>query len=194
MKLYLPKLISVAVAAGLLSSASIAVAGHGKMSMGGMSGMSDMQDSVDAMTSDDSDAGGSMGGMSEMMKNMGDMMKMMSEMRQRRDGMDRHGSQGLAHVGDISKFDTDEDGEVSASELEHGLMEELTTFDVDNNGSLSIAEFETLHSARIRKAMVDHFQHLDEDGDGSVTMNEMTAPAKMMMRRHSAAHHAPDPE
>ena len=194
MKLFPPKLISALIAAGLASSASIAVAGHGKMSMGGMSGMSNMQDNAGSMTSDDSDAGGSMDGMSDMMKNMGDMMKMMGEMRQRKGGMGHQSSKGFAHVGDTSKFDTDEDGDVSATELEHGLMEELQTFDADKNGSLSIAEFETLHAARIRKAMVDHFQHLDEDGDGSVTMNEMTAPAKMMMRRHSAAQHAPDPE
>lgn len=194
MKLFPPKLVSALIAAGLVSSASIAVAGHGKMSTGGMSGMSNMKDNAGSMTSGASDAGGSMGDMSDMMKNMGDMMKMMSEMRQRKGGMDHQGSMGFAHVGDISKFDANEDGDVSATELEHGLMEELQTFDADKNGSLSIAEFETLHAARIRKAMVDHFQHLDEDGDGSVTMNEMTAPAKMMMRRHSAAQHAPDPE
>ncbi len=195
MKLNPPKLISVVVAAGLFSSASIAMAGHGKMPMGGMSGMSNMQDSSSGMTSSESDASSSMSGMSEMMKNMSDMMKMMGEMPRRTGGMDRQGFHGAAHVGDITKFDTDENGDISPKELELGLTEELNSFDADKSGSLSRAEFETLHAARIRHAMVDHFQHLDEDGDGEISQNEMKAPAKMMMRRrHSATDHSPDPE
>jgi hypothetical protein len=34
----------------------------------------------------------------------------------------------------------------------------------------------------IREIMVDRFQHLDADGDGSVTSEEMMAPADMMER------------
>jgi Ca2+-binding EF-hand superfamily protein len=58
----------------------------------------------------------------------------------------------------------------------------LTEFDSDGDSTLSIAEFETLHSAMIRETMVDKFQHLDADGDGAVTAEEMTAPAEMMDR------------
>lgn len=39
-----------------------------------------------------------------------------------------------------------------------------------------------LHSRLIRETMVDRFQHLDADGDGQVTRDEMTAPAKKIER------------
>lgn len=188
------KLISAALAVTVMATASIAAAGHGMKSMGGMSGMSDMKTPSGGMAASDGASGGSMGDMSAMMKNMGDMMQMMSGMREKRGAMDHQGFHGSAHVGDVSKFDADGDGDVSPEELQSGLTEELKTFDQDANGALSLAEFETLHAARIRHAMVDHFQHLDEDGDGSVTQSEMTAPAKMMMRAHAAAKPAPDPE
>ena len=58
----------------------------------------------------------------------------------------------------------------------------LTEYDGNGDGSLSIAEFEILHSAMIREAMVDRFQYLDADGDGAVTAEEMTAPATKMER------------
>jgi Ca2+-binding EF-hand superfamily protein len=34
----------------------------------------------------------------------------------------------------------------------------------------------------IREKMVDKFQHLDADGDGKITNDEMTAPSKKMER------------
>lgn len=64
------------------------------------------------------------------------------------------------------------------------VLARLAEFDADSDGSLSLAEFETLHAAMIREAMVDRFQHLDADGDGHITEAEMAAPARRMeMRR-----------
>lgn len=80
------------------------------------------------------------------------------------------------------KFDANGDGAVTPDEMRTQLKAKLTTYDKDGNGSLSIAEFETLHSAMIREMMVDKFQHLDGDGDGAITAQEMTAPADKMAR------------
>ncbi len=82
----------------------------------------------------------------------------------------------------MQKFDTDGDGTVTPDEMRTQLQAKLTEFDSDGDSALSIAEFETLHSAMIREMMVDKFQHLDADGDGTVTAEEMTAPAEMMDR------------
>lgn len=56
-----------------------------------------------------------------------------------------------------------------------GLKTLLQDYDADGNGTLSIAEFEVAHSASIREAMVDRFQKLDNDGDGQITADEITA-------------------
>ena len=121
--------------------------------MGGMDGMMDMMQRMHGnMMSGDMMSGGMMGGMGPM---GGDMMQM---------------------------FDADGDGTVTPDEMRTQLQAKLAEFDSDGDGTLSIAEFETLHSAMIREMMVDRFQHLDADGDGAVTAEEMVAPAEMMER------------
>ncbi len=79
-------------------------------------------------------------------------------------------------------LDADGDGTVTPEEMRSQLQAKLAEYDSDGDGTLSIAEFETLHSAMIREMMVDRFQHLDADGDGAVTAEEMAAPADMMER------------
>jgi len=84
-------------------------------------------------------------------------------------------------------MDADDNGKVSPDEARAGLAKKLAEFDANGDGALSIDEFESLHSAAIREKMVDRFQMLDNDGDGAVSAEEMTAPAermaKMMKRR-----------
>jgi hypothetical protein len=89
---------------------------------------------------------------------------------------------GIMDGGMMQMFDADGDGTVTPEELRTQLQAKLTEYDGNGDGSLSIAEFETLHSAMIREAMVDRFQYLDTDGDGAVTAEEMTAPAIKMER------------
>ena len=84
--------------------------------------------------------------------------------------------------GMMQTLDADGDGTVTPDELRSELQDRLTEFDADESGTLSIDEFEALHSAMIREAMVDRFQALDNDGDGEVTAEEMTAPADRMQR------------
>jgi Ca2+-binding EF-hand superfamily protein len=92
------------------------------------------------------------------------------------------GGMGPMGGGMTQKFDTDGDGTVTPDEMRAQLQAKMTEFDSDGDSALSIAEFEALHSAMIRETMVDRFQHLDADGDGAVTAEEMTAPAEMMDR------------
>lgn len=110
-----------------------------------------------------------------MMGNMGGMMDMMARM---------HGNMMGAGMGGgmMQMFDADGDGTTTPDEMRTQLQTKLTEYDSDGDGSLSIAEFEALHSAMIREMMVDRFQHLDADGDGAVTPEEMAAPADRMER------------
>lgn len=59
----------------------------------------------------------------------------------------------------------------------------LAEFDEDGDDGLSLSEFQALHTAMIREAMVDRFQHLDADGDGQITVDEMGAPVRRMEMR-----------
>ncbi len=74
-------------------------------------------------------------------------------------------------------------GTQSATDSGSKMRARLAEFDADGDGSLSLAEFETLHAAMIRELTVDRFQHLDADGDGRVTADEMGAPARRMEMR-----------
>ncbi|MCS6622353.1 calcium-binding protein [Roseibacterium beibuensis] len=85
-------------------------------------------------------------------------------------------------MGMMADLDADGDGVVTPEEAQSGLGSLLSDYDADGDGTLSIAEFETLHSALIRATMVDRFQHLDADGDGRITAEEMQAPAAQMQR------------
>lgn len=89
---------------------------------------------------------------------------------------------GMMGGGMMQKLDTDGDGTVTPDEMRAQLQAKLTEYDKNADGNLSIAEFEALHSAMIREMMVDKFQHLDADGDGAITSEEMTAHADMMER------------
>ncbi len=114
---------------------------------------------------------------------MGMMTPEMMTMMQRMHAMMGAGMMGVftrADDHDLRAFDTDNDASVSPEELRSGMQAALLAYDADGNGSLSIAEFETLHSAHIREAMVDRFQAFDADGDGQVTEAEITAPADRM--------------
>lgn len=62
------------------------------------------------------------------------------------------------------------------------MMMRMGEYDADHNGSLTMAEFESLHGAMMRETMVDRFQHLDADGDGQITDDEMGAPALRLQR------------
>lgn len=148
-------LAAFALVATVLGGAAYAGSDHGH---GGKSGATAMQ-----------------GGGSGMMGGMDGMMDMMKRM---------HGSMmGGGMMGGMMKmFDADGDGTVTPEEMRSQLQAKLAEYDSDGDGTLSIAEFETLHGAMIREMMVDRFQHLDADGDGAVTAEEMAAPADMMER------------
>lgn len=124
-----------------------------------------------------------------MMGAIGAMMPMMMRMHGQMMGGGMGGSAmtgGMGAMGPMGaimdEFDADQDGTLTADELRAGLTAQLGEYDADGDGTLSLSEFEALHAAMVRPAMVDRFQALDEDGDGQVTGEEMTAPADRFAR------------
>lgn len=95
----------------------------------------------------------------------------------------------------FGEFDADEDGTVTVDEMYAGLEAQLEKFDADGDGTLSLEEFESLHADMIRGNVANRFQALDEDGDGKVTADEITAPADhfaLMQSMHEAGGVADD--
>lgn len=84
--------------------------------------------------------------------------------------------------GMFSRFDSDGDGRMSPGEMREGFAARMEEFDSDGDGSMTLEEFEAFHAAMIRNMVVDHFQALDENGDGRITSDEMSAPADRMER------------
>lgn len=119
--------------------------------------------------------GGNMGGQGEMMQQM---MQMHGQMSGGQGGM--MGGDQMGGIGFMQDFDANGDGNVTPEEARAGLQALLEEFDANGDGTLSISEFESLHSAAIREQMVDGFQMLDNDGDGQITADEMSAPAERM--------------
>ena len=116
---------------------------------------------------------GGVGGMMGSAGGMGSMMQMMQMMKQMHSQM-AGGSGGM--MGGMGGGQMDGMGNMLGMSADgEGLQALLEKYDADGNGTLSIAEFEVAHSASIREAMVDRFQALDNDGDGQITADEITA-------------------
>ncbi|WP_422366279.1 hypothetical protein [Pelagibius sp.] len=79
-------------------------------------------------------------------------------------------------------FDTDENGTVSAAELEAGIAELHIKHDANGDGTLSRDEFVTLYAEATRSFAECPFAMLDANDDGQLSVEEMAFPAQMMAR------------
>jgi len=80
--------------------------------------------------------------------------------------------------------DLNGDGAVSQAEIDQFRQDRLKTYDENKNGKLELSEFEKLWLNSKRDRMVDRFQAFDDDGDGSVTEDEFRSPMGRMITRH----------
>ncbi len=76
----------------------------------------------------------------------------------------------------LKRYDSDQDGKLTQSEIDQGREANLAKFDSNQDGTLSLGEFEVLWLDFMRERMVDRFQDLDADGDSTVTSEEYKEP------------------
>lgn len=94
-------------------------------------------------------------------------------------GMHRgHGPRGMKF---FKQFDANDDGQLTQEEIDGTRSARFADFDGNSDGLLSLQEYESLWLDAMRSRMVDRFQHLDEDGDASVTLLEFQAPFSQMV-------------
>jgi hypothetical protein len=96
-----------------------------------------------------------------------------------------HGPMGMTGMADnpvYQSFDADEDGTVTAAELEAGIAALHTEHDGDGNGALSSDEFAALFAEVTRDMAERPFTMLDANDDGEISAEEMAFPAQMMAR------------
>lgn len=89
-------------------------------------------------------------------------------------GEHRGGRGGPAMFMDLfGQVDADGDGAVTQDEIDAFRTAKIGAADTSGDGALSIEEFETLYREFTRARMVDAFQSLDADGDGTITEAEI---------------------
>jgi Ca2+-binding EF-hand superfamily protein len=94
---------------------------------------------------------------------------------------DRHGARGLDRL--LEAFDANDDGDLTQDEIIDTRKAQLSKFDANGDGVLDISEYEALWLDAMRERMVDRFQAHDDDGDGSVTIEEYTEEFVNLVKR-----------
>ena len=96
-----------------------------------------------------------------------------------RDGKRGHrGGQGNRHGGELmmnlfDEVDADGDGALTQQEIDSYRADRVGAVDASGDGALDLDEFDTLYREFTRPRMVDAFQRLDDDGDGSISESEL---------------------
>lgn len=83
----------------------------------------------------------------------------------------------------IERFDVDEDGTITAAEIEAVNAERVGNYDTDGDNALTLEEFTALWTDTNKERIVREFQQLDPDGDASVTLEEYSERFDKMMSR-----------
>jgi Ca2+-binding EF-hand superfamily protein len=104
-----------------------------------------------------------------------------------RGGFGHHGGQwgggpfggGRAMV--MDQLDANQDGKLTQAEIDEAVRSRLVNADSDGDGKLSLDEFQPLLVEIMRPKIVDGFQFLDNDGDASITQEEIERPLNRIM-------------
>lgn len=121
--------------------------------------------------------------------------------------MGMHGGHHGAMAGAlIARYDANNDGSITRAEIDSGLAKDFKAADGDHNGKVSSAEFkafmETRHAemmakmgkpggaegeghegGMMRHGPMDPVKHLDWNLDGALSIEEMSAPVRLMAMR-----------
>lgn len=87
-----------------------------------------------------------------------------------------------AKTGDLSDFDLDKDGKITKEEVEQSRLKSFADVNKDGTG-VDIKNFESWFWQQHHLMMVRAFQHLDTNGDGKISDDEIKAAADAMFTR-----------
>lgn len=99
------------------------------------------------------------------------------------------GGPGRGHGGGMAleQLDANGDGNISMEEISAERTERFASADANGDGGLTLEEFTSAREAereeRRAERMTKHFERLDADGDGVVTLAEQDAFAEDRMER-----------
>ena len=88
------------------------------------------------------------------------------------------GDRGFGRGGEMFQkimveVDADKNGSVTEDEINTFRAAKVAAADTSKDGVLSLDEFATAYNELMRSRMVDAFQNLDDDGNGSITAAEL---------------------
>lgn len=83
----------------------------------------------------------------------------------------------------MQRLDTNTDGKITMAEITAHREQLHAEHDKDRNNAISLSEFEGIWLAMMRPMMVDKFQMMDDDGDGQITDAEVEKKMTWMMHR-----------
>ena len=81
----------------------------------------------------------------------------------------------------FERFDANQDGKITKSEIDARRKQTIGKHDADKNGNLSLDEFQGVFNEIMRHRMVRMFQRIDRDGDAKVTDKEIASRLDRMM-------------
>jgi hypothetical protein len=88
------------------------------------------------------------------------------------------GGPGAGPMFDFETLDADKDGKVTKAEITVALTAQVTAADANSDGKLSVDEIAALQTARVTERANDRatrmVAELDVDGDGMLTVSELT--------------------
>ncbi|MEP4031927.1 EF-hand domain-containing protein [Roseibium polysiphoniae] len=96
-----------------------------------------------------------------------------------------HGRKGGRHQGRkfMERFDVNKDGVVNQAEVDEVVAKRFAEGDTDTSGAIDLAEFKAGFEEKTSRQRVRVFQHLDKDGDGTVTTEEFNDMTDRMFSR-----------
>ena len=74
----------------------------------------------------------------------------------------------------LKEIDQNNDDAISREEVTIWQESQISNFDKNSDSEIDLSEFEGLWLKRSRNKMVNKFQNLDENGDGKVTIDELS--------------------